>query len=156
MSSTEQVSVTRTIDAPASDIFALLSDPARHQDFDGSGTVQGARSGSKQLALGDVFGMSMRMGLPYATRNKVVELEKDRRIAWQVQMPFPLSLMVGGRVWRYELEPAGSKTKVTETWDTSEEALPSRAVIRARMSAMTKRNMERTLARIEELVTGDR
>ncbi|HNM98230.1 MAG TPA: dimethyladenosine transferase, partial [Marmoricola sp.] len=58
-----------------------------------------------------------------------------------------------GRIWRYELEPVEGGTRVTESWDIREEALPSRALVRSRMSKMTRRNMERTLARIEEIVT---
>ena len=40
-------------------------------------------------------------GLPYQTPNEVVEFEQDRRIAWKTT---GLNGLVGGRIWRYELE----------------------------------------------------
>ena len=57
-------------------------------------------------------------------------------------------------MWRYELEPVEGGTLVTESWDLTQERWPSKPVVKVTMSASTRRNMERTLARIEELVTG--
>jgi hypothetical protein len=39
--STNRVTVTRRVEAPAPAVFALLSDPGRHPDFDGSGMLVG-------------------------------------------------------------------------------------------------------------------
>ena len=36
------LTVTRTVDVPAKDLFDLLTLPARHPEFDGSGTVRSA------------------------------------------------------------------------------------------------------------------
>lgn len=152
MTDRDRVSVERVIPAPADKIFDLLVDPARHLDIDGSGTVQGARSGGRRLTLGDAFGMDMKLGAKYSTRNEVVELEEDRRIAWRTLAPFPLNRLVTGRTWRYELEPVEGGTLVRETWDISTEAWLGRPAVR-RMAGSTKRNMERTLERIEEIVT---
>lgn len=140
------------IPAAADKIFDLLVDPGRHLDIDGSGTVEGARSGGRRLKLGDSFGMDMKMGARYSTRNEVVELEEDRLIAWRTLAPAPLSLLFTGRTWRYELEPVEGGTRVRETWDISTEAPLGRPVIR-RMASSTRANMERTLERIEQLVT---
>jgi uncharacterized protein YndB with AHSA1/START domain len=151
---TEQVTVQRLIPAPAEAIFDLLADPGRHQEIDGSGTLVGARSsGERRLALGDSFGMDMDWGVNYATKNVVVEFEENRRIAWQTLAPKPLSYVLTGRIWRYELEPVEGGTIVRETWDTRQEALPSRYVVRATLTDLTRRNMEKTLKRIEEVVT---
>ncbi len=49
-------------------------------------------------------------GLPCKIRNRVVELEEDRRIAWR---------HFGGHRWRYELTPVDGGTRVTETFDYS-------------------------------------
>ncbi|GGL25876.1 SRPBCC family protein [Phycicoccus endophyticus] len=155
MASRDVVSVQRVLPAPPEPIFALLADPAGHARIDGGGSVRGARSGGRRLALGDRFGMDMRIGLPYSTLNTVVEYEEDRRIAWRTDASGPLSALVGGRVWRYELEPVEGGTRVTETWDLSGEAAPSRPVVR-RMAGMTRRNMEATLERLETLVTEGR
>jgi uncharacterized protein YndB with AHSA1/START domain len=151
---TEQVTVQRLIPAPAEAIFDLLADPGRHHEIDGSGTIVGARSaGERRLALGDSFGMDMDWGVNYATKNVVVEFEENRRIAWQTLAPKPLSYVLTGRIWRYELEPVEGGTIVRETWDTRQEALPSRYVVRATLTDLTRRNMEKTLKRIEEVVT---
>lgn len=153
-SSRDQVSVQRLIPAPPEPIFALLVDPDGHARIDGGGSVQGARSGGRRLAMGDRFGMDMKLGLSYSTSNTVIELVENRRIAWQTLAGGPLSAILGGRIWRYELEPVEGGTLVTETWDISQEALPSKPFVR-RMEAQTRTNMAATLERIEEIVTAD-
>ena len=65
----------------------------------------------------------------------------------------PSGTVLGGRIWRYELEPVEGGTLVTETWDLSQERAVSKPVVKLTMSASTRHNMERTLERIEELVT---
>ena len=147
------LTVQRLVPAPAEPIFGLLADPAGHAEIDGGGTVQGARSGGRRLALGDRFGMDMHLGVAYSTRNTVVELEENRRIAWQTTASGPLGTVLGGRIWRYELEPVEGGTLVTETWDLTQEKWTSRPVVKLTMTASTRRNMERTLERIEDLVT---
>lgn len=151
--SADRITVQRRIPAPAAAIFDLLADPSRHAEIDGSGTVQGPSSaGTRRLALGDTFGMSMRMGVSYSTRNVVVEFEPDRVIAWQTLAAAPLHKLVTGRVWRYQLEPVEGATLVRETWDVSREAPLSRPLVRRFMAAQTRQNMSRTLERIEALV----
>ena len=147
------VTVERLIPAPAEMIFDLLATPARHAELDGSGTVRRARGSDRRVGLGDSFGMNMRWGVPYATRNEVTEFEQDRLIAWRTLAPGPLSLLFTGRTWRYELTPADGGTLVRETWDTSTERPLTRALIRARLGGLTKRNMQQTLERIEQVVT---
>jgi uncharacterized protein YndB with AHSA1/START domain len=116
------VSVDRVIDAPAASLFALVADATRHPEFDGSGQLVKAKEGAAQhLTLGSTFGMSMKMGVPYTVTNTVVEFEQDRRIAWQTVLAGPLGRFLGGRIWRYELEPVDGGTKVTESWDLSED-----------------------------------
>ena len=151
-SSNGAVSVEKVIPAPAEEIFELLAHPARHPEFDGSGTVQEARSSGRRVGLGDAFGMNMHWGVPYATRNVVVEFEEGRRIAWRTLAPKPLTLLFTGRTWRYELEPTDGGTLVRETWDPSTEALPARALIKKRLSGLTRKNMRRTLDRLAEVV----
>ncbi|MGB2700024.1 MAG: SRPBCC family protein [Candidatus Phosphoribacter baldrii] len=147
------VTVQRLIPAPAAAIFDLLADPSRHPQIDGSGTVIAPTSaGSRRLGLGDTFGMSMKLGVPYSTRNVVVEFEPDRLIAWQTLAAAPLDKVVTGRVWRYELEPVEGGTIVRETWDISREAPLSRPLVRRMMAASTRENMARTLERIASVV----
>ena len=147
------VSVERVIPAPAASIFDLLADPARHVEIDGSGTVVGPRSArARRRALGDSFGMDMKLGVAYATRNVVVEFEENRRIAWRTLAASPLDKLFTGRTWRYELEPVDGGTLVRETWDSTTEAWPGRLAM-GRLAGLTRRNMEATLRRIEEVVT---
>lgn len=148
---TDSVTVERLIAAEPSAIFALVADADRHQDIDGSGTVREAKGTPGPLKAGSTFGMSMKWGVPYSMVNKVIEFEQDRVIAWQTRGPGPLGKFVGGRIWRYELEPTEGGTLVKETWDISQENPASRAMTR-RMAGLTRTNMEKTLARIDELV----
>jgi len=143
--------VERVIDAPASEIFALLADPSRHREIDGSGLLRGPKESSQVLTLGSTFGMSMKMGVPYSMVNEVVEFEPDRRIAWQTRPSLaPLGLLIGGRIWRYELEPVdGGRTRVRESWDISGERV--KAIVRP-LRRQTRTAMEATLARIDEVL----
>lgn len=145
---TNSITVERTIDAPAADIFALLADAAKHSEFDGSGTVRGTRQESRPLSLGAKFGMSMHMGVGYKTSNEVIEFEQDRRIAWRTT---GLGGLIGGRIWRYELQPVDGGTLVRETWDISSDK--QRALLRrSKMPAQAKVSMRKTLDRIAEQV----
>ncbi|HLX88109.1 MAG TPA: SRPBCC family protein [Acidimicrobiales bacterium] len=144
------LSVERVVAAPPAAVFALLADCGRHHEIDGSGTVQGTKAGpSGELGLGSTFGMRMRLGLPYTTSNTVIEFEPDRRIAWQTGVGGFASRFAGGRIWRYELEPAEGGTLVRESWDLSQDKM--RGFLRRVAAATTKKNMEKTLERIEEL-----
>jgi len=146
-------SVERVIAAPPEAIFAIIADPARHHDFDGSGTVRDATDQPARLELGSTFGMSMHMGFGYSTVNTIVEFEEHRRIAWQTTPTMgPMSKLIGGRIWRYELEPAKGGTLVRESWDISQEKIK---LFVAPMRGKTRKNMEATLARLDEVATRD-
>jgi uncharacterized protein YndB with AHSA1/START domain len=139
--------VTRDIvvDAPPSAVFDVLADPRAHGEFDGSGTVRAAISGPARLSLGDRFGMSMRLGVPYTIKNEVVEFEEGRRIAWR---------HVGHHRWRYELEPAGEgSTRVSETFDWSTSRAP-KVLELLRYPATNTRGIEATLPRLKAYVEG--
>jgi uncharacterized protein YndB with AHSA1/START domain len=145
------VSVERLIAAPPERIFAVLADPSRHREIDGSGTVRDARNvPAEPLALGSTFGMSMRMGIPYSMESTVVEFEPDRRIAWQTRPPGIFRNLGGGRIWRYELEPQADGTLVRESWDISQEKV--KAIVRP-AAGKTRDAMTKTLERLDALVT---
>ena len=143
-------SVERVIPASPDAIFALLADPRRHHEIDGSGTVRDAKDAPERLALGARFGMSMRWGFPYSMVSEVIEFEEDRRIAWQTRPPGSLTgKLAGGRIWRYELEPVdGGATRVRESWDISQERFK---LLVAPLRSKTRTSMEQTLARIEDV-----
>ena len=146
------VTVERLIAAPPEAIFDLLVDPSRHRDIDGSGTVRGAKGDTSRLKLGAKFGMSMKMGMPYSMTSTVIEYEENRRLAWQTAGPGRIGARVGGRIWRYELEPADGGTLVRESWDISQESPVTRPLVR-RGAKKTAENMAATLTRIEHLLT---
>lgn len=146
-------SVERVIAASPDAIFAIIADPARHPDFDGSGTVREAKDVPERLELGSKFGMSMRMGIGYSMENTIIEFEEGRRIAWQTRPPGGLmGKLVGGRIWRYELEPVDGGTRVRESWDISQEHMK---LLVAPARGKTRKNMEATLARLDEVVSRD-
>jgi uncharacterized protein YndB with AHSA1/START domain len=146
------VSVERVIPASPEAVFALISDPHRHHEFDGSGTVRAAKDVPHTLELGSTFGMSMKLGVPYSMVSRVVELEPNRRLAWKTVPPYPLVDRVsGGRIWRYELEPVEGGTRVKESWDISEEGFLTKPLVR-QAAETTRKNMTRTLERIEEVL----
>jgi uncharacterized protein YndB with AHSA1/START domain len=145
------VTVERLISAPPEAIFELLVHPERHREIDGSGSVRDPKGDKPaRLAMGSTFGMSMKIGLPYSMVSTVIEFDENRRIAWQTTGPTAIGKYVGGRIWRYELEPVDGGTRVTETWDISQERV--KVFVRAARNK-TRENMEQTLARIEQLVT---
>jgi uncharacterized protein YndB with AHSA1/START domain len=106
--------ITRTVvvHAPAEKVFDLLTDPGKHALIDGSGTVLATKAeAGERLELGSTFGMKMRLGMPYAVTNRVVEYEQNRLIAWR---------HFGGHRWRWELRPIDEQTtEVSETFDWS-------------------------------------
>lgn len=140
-STTQQVSSSTVVAAPPEQVFALLADPRRHSEFDGSGTVRDAVSGPDRLSLGSKFGMSMKMGVPYKISNEVVEFEEGRRIGWR---------HFGHHVWRYELEPVPGGTRVTETFDYST-ARSAGFIELMKFPARNAKGIEATLARLEGL-----
>ncbi len=106
------VSESITIEAPPDTVFAILADPRQHPRIDGSGSVRDVVQGPERLHEGAGFGMDMKLfGLPYKIRNRVVEFEEGRLIAWR---------HFGLHRWRYELSPTeGGGTRVTESFDYS-------------------------------------
>lgn len=147
---TNSITVQRTIAASPEAIFAYLGDATKHQEIDGSGSLRGAKGQPEPLALGKKFGMSMHMGANYSTVNEVVEFEQDRRIAWKTT---GFGGLVGGRVWRYELEPTTEGTVVKETWDLAHER-GAFLVKRTSMPVATEKAMRKTLETIAGLVEG--
>lgn len=112
------VSRSVQVAAPVAEIFALIVDPHRHPEIDGSGTVRDSDvKGPHKLSKGDKFTVGMtQYGLPYKITSTATEVEENRVVEWQ----HPL-----GHRWRWELaEVSPGTTKVTETFNYSTAKLP--------------------------------
>lgn len=143
------VSRSVVIDAPRREVFELLAQPARHADFDGSGSVKGRLRGPARLDRGSRFGMRMRILVPYTIRNEVVEFEEGSLIGWR---------HIGHHVWRYQLEDAplgdgSTGTRVTETFDWSTARSPL-AIEKAGLDRRNTTSIEKTLVRLKALAEG--
>lgn len=106
------------VNAPAAELFALVADPHRHQELDGSGTVRAAAvDGPHVLTAGARFTVGMRQsGVPYKITSVVTRCEPGRLLEWR----HPL-----GHLWRWEFaETAPGRTEVTETYDYSTAGAP--------------------------------
>ena len=137
------VSEQLTVAAPPAVVFAILADPRQHNRIDGSGSVGSILAGPERItAKGQTFTVRMKLfGVPYVIRNRVVEFEADRRIAWR---------HFTANRWRYELTPtAGGGTQVTETFDMSRADAVTTAVVRA--AKFPERNREGIAGTLERL-----
>ena len=141
---------------PAQRLFDIVADPSQHPAFDGSGTVKASPAPSSKVGLGDTFGMSMHMYIPYKMVNRVVEYEEGRRFAWTPALDGPefIAKGIGPVIWRYEFEEVEGGTRVTETWDPSR-SKQRRIYSLVGMEKQVTPNMERTLERLERLALGD-
>lgn len=98
------------INSPADKIFAVIDNPYRHPEIDGSGMVKGNIKGPTELVLGSKFGVGMKQfGIPYRQFNKVVEYKKNELIAWNNLSPSR---------WRYQLRALDENTtEVISSYD---------------------------------------
>jgi hypothetical protein len=129
----EQIQVTRDLDAAPEQIFALLADPARHPEIDGAGMLRGLVSGGPITGTGDTFTMNMNNSIldDYQVTNMVTAFEPNRRIGWS---PCGLAgdtldrlgdMQPGGQSFTYELAANGSGgTTVTQIYDWSQVSDP--------------------------------
>jgi hypothetical protein len=105
-----QVSRSVEVHAPAAELFAMVADPRRHNEIDGSGTVNDNIKAPAKLVAGAKFSTKMKMkGVPYWIVSTVTALKPDELVEWR--HPF-------GHHWRWEFEAISpTVTRVTETFD---------------------------------------
>src|SRR6202046_2736562 len=161
----QPVTVSRRINSSAHDIFQILANPARHQEFDGSGSLRGAGSAEVVSGVGDVF--VMKMHFPhlgdYEMNNHVVEYEQDRRIGWEPEAgrghpnaaPASSESPRWGHRWSYVLTPDGpDATVVTEVYDCS--AAPEHERLQMDNGAIWAEDMAASLERLDAICTRQR
>jgi hypothetical protein len=155
-----QVSVSRSIAAPAAKIFQVLADPANHPALDGSGMLREAPGQPVPSRAGDTFMMAMY--LPelgdYLMLNRITAFEQDRRIAWE---PTPGDAVASrnaglppgtsqGYNWGYQLQPDGDATIVTQLFDCTEADRSIRDAVQDGQSWVPA--MHQTLERLAAMV----
>jgi uncharacterized protein YndB with AHSA1/START domain len=144
------ISESITVDAPPEVVFAILADPRQHSRIDGSGSVGSVISAPERLTgTGQTFTVRMKLfGVPYVIRNRVVEFEADRQIAWR---------HFTANRWRYELTPTPTGgTTVTETFDASRADGVTDAVVRwARFPERNREGIAGTLQRLKAAAETD-
>lgn len=123
MTATEnRIQISRTINAPAGVIFAVLAHPSRHPEFDGSGMVRSSEDDRVISGEGDVFVMHMHaeaMGGDYDTHNHVTAFAQNEAIAWRPATAAHPDEPAGWE-WRYDLDATDERsTAVTLSYDWS-------------------------------------
>ena len=143
-----RVSRAVEVQAPAAELFALVADPRRHGELDGSGTVGETVRAPQRLTEDARFSVMMKQyGVPYRITSRVTEVAEGRVVEWR--HPF-------GHRWRWEFAPlSDTSTRVTETFDYS--AVPS---LQAKMFELFKvpaqnaTGIEATLRRLQSRYFG--
>ncbi len=105
-----QVSRSVEVRAPAADLFAIVADPRRHYELDGSGTVGKNIRAPQTLVPGARFTTEMRMfGVTYRITSTITTMKPDELIEWRHPV---------GHHWRWEFAAiTPTITCVTETFD---------------------------------------
>lgn len=133
-----RVSRSVVVEAPAHELFAMVVDPHRHPEVDGSGTVRdNPVKGPDQLSDGAKFSVAMKQyGLPYKITSTATQVREDEVVEWKHPM---------GHRWRWEFEALSpTSTRVTETFDYSSAVSPKMLEI-LKMDAANATGITQTL-----------
>lgn len=150
----KRLTVDRLIDAPAKEVFAVLSLPANHAELDGSGMVRSDEKTDRITAVGQVFTMNMyleKLGGEYQTENHVVGYDVNKLLAWKTA---DAGKEPAGWEWVWELEvQSPTSTKVSLTYDWS--AVTDKEVLgRVTFPLVQSHELEGTLSKLSEMVAG--
>jgi hypothetical protein len=153
----DRVSATRRIAAPASELFAIVSNPAGHVEIDGSGMLEATPHARPLTAVGETFDMDMDreplgdipdMG-KYKVRNTVTQFIPDRLFEWGVgSAERPLF----GHVYGWQLEAVNdSVTDVTNYCDWTN--IPAEIRSRREWPIVPVRMLEQSVENLERIAT---
>jgi hypothetical protein len=153
----DRITTSRRIAAPASAIFAVVSDPAGHVRIDGSGMLVAPDGPDRLTAVGDAFEMDMDReplgDLPlgrYRVRNVVTRWEADALIEWSVA---GVGRSPIGHVYGYELTAVSAdETEVSAYCDWS--AISPKWRERVSWPVVPVHMLARSLENLDRIVTG--
>jgi hypothetical protein len=145
-----QVSRRVEVAAPAAELYALVADPRRHHELDGSGTVHDNIDMPAHLVVGSKFSTKMKMyGVPYRITSTVTELTPNEVVEWRHPV---------GHRWRWEFEALSpTLTQVTETFDYRDAGAVKNKLKYYERMGFSKGNaagIEATLARLRDRYAG--
>lgn len=154
MSTEKSITVQRDIPASAVDIFAVLSNPDRHVELDGSGFVLGVDHADRITGTGQSFRMNMagdHMGGDYQTDNVVSGFESGKLIAWKTA---PAGSEPAGWEWVWELDAEGpNTTSVTLTYDWEKVTDPD-ILRKVSFPLVSEHQLDESLNHLAEAVSG--
>ena len=145
-----QVSRSVEVHAPAADLFAIVADPRRHHELDGSGTVGDNLRAPQRLVAGARFTTKMTMfGVPYRITSTVTAMKPNELIEWRHPV---------GHHWRWEFAATTPTiTRVTETFDYRDTGLLKGRLKYYERTGFAKRNaagIEATLTKLRDRYAG--
>ncbi|MDQ2781995.1 SRPBCC family protein [Lapillicoccus sp.] len=149
-----RITVSRTFDSPAPEIFDVLTLPSRHKEIDGSGFIVSDDHTNRITAVGQVFTMNMtgdHMGGDYQTDNHVVGYDKNTLVAWKTA---PAGTEPPGWEWVWELKADGpDSTEVTLTYDWA--AVTDKALLqKVHFPLVSESQLEDSLGNLASAVAG--
>jgi hypothetical protein len=157
--SSERISATRRIAAPASKIFQIVSSPDGHIQIDGSGMLEASPGAKPLTAVGDTFDMDMDRTplndipnlVKYNVRNTVTQFVPDRLIEWTVGSADRPPL---GHVYGWQIEPVSdTECDVTNYCDWS--GVAQRHLDRRPWPVVPVEMLENSVDNLARIVTGD-
>lgn len=159
MDTSRKLQATKVIDASPDQVFALLSDPARHTDIDDADMLRGLVEDTAPIAgIGQVFTMNMyqdELG-DYRMINTVTAFLPGSRIGWAPSLDPTCELAeklgdmdASGHTYTYDLREVDGGTEVTQTYEWMSVRDPKFLELFPRVS---QRQLEGTLDRIAAAV----
>jgi hypothetical protein len=155
--SSERISATRRIAAPASKLFQIVSSPDGHVQIDGSGMLEASPGAKPLTAVGDTFDMDMDRTplndipnlVKYQVRNTVTQFVPDRLIEWAVGSADRPPM---GHVYGWQIEPVtDTESDVTNYCDWT--AIPQANKDRRPWPVVPVEMLEKSVENLDRIAT---